>query len=85
MKQLEDKLKKAQEANDKPIPDEVISSFPIPSVDSISWIAVESARAEPGWGKGQVQKHVDQDKAELPYFVQFDRGCWLSSYGTVLI
>jgi Zn-dependent M16 (insulinase) family peptidase len=73
LKQFEDKLKAAQEANDRPIPDAMISSFPIPSVDSIAFIDVESARAEPGWGAGAVQKHIDEDSAKLPYFVQYDR------------
>lgn len=70
----------AQEENDAPIPDEVISAFNVPDVTKIDWIKVESARSggvakEAGGVRSvnRVQEHLDADGAELPLFVQFDR------------
>ncbi len=74
-KQLED----AQAANDRPIPEGLIESFPLPDVRGIDWIEVDSARAE-GVSKAgatevanRVQDHVDRDGAELPLFTHFDQ------------
>ena len=72
LKKLQEKVDNAQKENKVAIPDEVISSFKIPSVDSINWIEVESARAMQGWSNSKAQQNVDNDKADLPFFVQFD-------------
>ncbi|SPO40740.1 related to Zn2+-dependent endopeptidase, insulinase superfamily [Pseudozyma flocculosa] len=86
LKKLADKLEAAKKENDREIPDELLKSFKIPSVDSIQWIPVGSARNEPV-AKDQeaskaavmaadldrkVQAHVDADGETLPFFVQFD-------------
>lgn len=75
---LAKKLEDAQAANDCPIPDGLIESFPLPDVRGIDWIEVESARAA-GVSKAdasevanKVQAHLDKDGAELPLFTHFD-------------
>ncbi|PWN49324.1 hypothetical protein IE53DRAFT_388475 [Violaceomyces palustris] len=77
LKELEEKLEAAKKENDRDIPPEILSSFKVPSVDSIKWIPVGTARNEP-MGKGaeepetkalvldtdldkKVQAHVDSD------------------------
>jgi Zn-dependent M16 (insulinase) family peptidase len=76
-KELED----AKQEHDKPIPAEVLESFPVPDVKSISWIKVYSAQEK---GKGRaiastgaasssaLKKHIDADGHELPFFVEYD-------------
>jgi len=44
---LEAKLEAAKKTNDEPIPEEILTGFPVPNVASISWIKVQSARNEP--------------------------------------
>lgn len=75
LKKLQDKLDDAQKANDIEAPSEVISNFKIPDVEGIRWISVESAAAGSNSQKfsNQVQSHVQQDCADLPYFLQFER------------
>lgn len=73
LKQLEEKLHAAQEKNDKPYPDEFLSDFPIPDVESIDWIEVETARTD-GKLDSNLQKVIDQkDPTALPFCVEFDR------------
>lgn len=75
LRQLEEQLKKAQEQNDLDIPPEMLSSFKIPDVAGIRWIDVKTAGAGSNKAKfdNDVQRHLDQDKVDLPYFVQFER------------
>jgi len=75
---LAKKLEEAQAANDRPIPDGLIESFPLPDVRGIDWIEVESGKAT-GVSKAgaaelanKVQAHLDHDGAELPLFTHFD-------------
>lgn len=80
LKKAEAELDAAKAEHDRPIPTEVLTSFPVPDVKSISWIPVESVQ-EPGKGR-QVQyppssdsgllKHVTADGEQLPFFVQYD-------------
>ncbi|CAE7156277.1 unnamed protein product [Rhizoctonia solani] len=44
---LEEKLNKAKAEHDRPIPQHMLTSFPTPDVQSISWIPVQSARNDP--------------------------------------
>lgn len=80
---LEKELKEAKAQHDRPIPEEILTSFPVPDVSSISWIPVQSARNDP-FAKGStssvianaapsLQKHLESDPAPLPYFIQFDQ------------
>ncbi|EGF99466.1 zinc metalloprotease [Melampsora larici-populina 98AG31] len=72
LKQLQEKLEAAQKVNDTPYPDHILSDYPIPKVESIKWIDVESARAD-GSLKGDLQTVIDEkDSTKLPYFIQFD-------------
>ena len=75
-KELED----AKAENDKPIPERILTSFPVPDVKSISWIPVQSvqgkktgkALANGVHGGTELSKHIKADGSELPFCVQFD-------------
>ncbi|KAI0068340.1 hypothetical protein BV25DRAFT_1875780 [Artomyces pyxidatus] len=72
-------LEEAKAEHDKPIPTEVLKSFRVPDVKSISWIPVQSNQ-EPGVGRdsgptvteNDVHRHVGADGPPLPFFVQYD-------------
>lgn len=74
---LQKEIEEAQAKNDVPVPNEIIRKFPVPDVDGIQWIKVETARANgvahDDTIQNRVQTHVDADKAEPPIFVQYDR------------
>ena len=89
LKEAEQKLEAAREDNSKPIPTEILTSFPIPDVKSISWIPVQTVQ-EPGIGRGvnphavstngELQKHIESDGEPLSFFVEYDHveACTLS-------
>ena len=73
-------LEMAKAEHGKPIPQEVLTSFPVPSVDTISWIPVESVQ-ERGIGRShtttrtnltELGAHIENDGSPLPFFVQYD-------------
>lgn len=72
-------LEDAKAEHDKPIPNEIISTFPVPDVKTITWINVQSVQ-EPGKGRNQpalrrensLSKHISADGEILPFFVQYD-------------
>jgi hypothetical protein len=72
-------LEDAKAEHDKPIPNEVISTFNVPDVKTITWINVQSVQ-EPGKGRNQpapkkenpLSKHIGADGEPLPFFVQYD-------------
>ncbi|CAL1695478.1 unnamed protein product [Somion occarium] len=77
---VEEELQAAKKEHEKEIPKELLKSFPVPDVKSISWIPVQSVQ-KPGQGrtgrKDQVGnteliKHVEADGSELPFFLQLD-------------
>ncbi|CAE6446358.1 unnamed protein product [Rhizoctonia solani] len=75
---LEEELNKAKAEHDRPIPREMLTSFPVPDVKSISWIQVQSARNDPFSAKvskagSRLQEHLDNDPVDLPYFIQYDQ------------
>lgn len=86
LKKLQEKVDQAVEANDTPIPSEMISSFKIPDVNGIRWIPVTSA----GSGKNplnfdnDVQKCLDAGRVDLPYSIQFERKSRVTDWPTVL-
>ncbi len=47
LKRLEAQLEAAKKENDRPIPDEMLKQFKIPSTDSIKWIPVGTAQVQP--------------------------------------
>lgn len=80
LKKLADELAAAEKMNNRPIPDEMISSFPVPSTKDIPWIAVPSARpagASPALDQRPIDEelaaHLAADSKHCPLFVQFDR------------
>ncbi|CAG8540342.1 29_t:CDS:10, partial [Dentiscutata heterogama] len=74
LKELEKQLEKAKESNDVPIPPQIIENFPIPGVESITFINVITGRNKSeGKFKNIVQGYLDSDNsADIPYFIQFD-------------
>ncbi|KAF8078531.1 Metalloenzyme, LuxS/M16 peptidase-like protein [Lyophyllum atratum] len=80
LKRAQAELEAAKAEHDKPIPTEVLTSFPVPDVKSISWIPVKSAQ-EIGTGRtaqrpppasSDLAKHISTDGSPLPFFVQYD-------------
>lgn len=80
LKQAEAKLEAAKAEHDRPIPEKVITSFPVPDVKSISWIPVDSLQ-QPGEGlhtgkhvsqSPDLAKHIGSDGQPLPFFVEYD-------------
>ena len=80
LERAKDLLEKSKKENDKPIPEEVLTSFPVPDVSSISWINVQSVQAgnkikpipEGKSDNATLVKHIETDGNPLPFFVQFD-------------
>lgn len=72
-----EELQKAKAENEKPIPDDILTSFPIPDVETISWIPVKSFQ-EPLSGAGvakcdsDIAKHIISDGLALPFFVHYE-------------
>ncbi|TFK30528.1 cytoplasmic protein [Coprinopsis marcescibilis] len=80
LKKAEAELQHAKEENDRPIPDEILSTFPVPDVKSISWIPVATVQ-EPGTGRQpggfvrqnlELSRHISSDGQQLPFFVEYD-------------
>ncbi|KAH8988959.1 Metalloenzyme, LuxS/M16 peptidase-like protein [Lactarius akahatsu] len=72
-------LEEAKAEHDNPIPTEILKSFPVPDVKSISWIPVQSVQQAGTGRKGRapsvendVSRHVNADGVPLPFFVQYD-------------
>ncbi|KAI5124638.1 hypothetical protein M0805_004247 [Coniferiporia weirii] len=73
-------LENAKIENDAPIPEEILKSFPVPDVKSISWIKVQSAQEgdkvapilDGRTDNSELVKHINADGSKLPFFVQFD-------------
>ncbi|KAL6304310.1 Metalloenzyme, LuxS/M16 peptidase-like protein [Sparassis latifolia] len=75
-------LQDAKKEHDKEIPKEILTSFPVPDVKSISWIPVQSLQ-EVGKGRArkrtahqggntELAKRVEKDGEAVPFFVQYD-------------
>ena len=75
-------LEAAKKEHDRHIPQEILTSFPVPDIKTISFIPVQSLQ-ETGNGKGrkhtveqsgnaELVKHVESDGVPLPFFVQYD-------------
>ncbi|KAF8640945.1 hypothetical protein AX17_000592 [Amanita inopinata Kibby_2008] len=80
LSRAEKALESAKAENEKPIPKEILTQFPVPSVKSISWIPVQSVQ-EQGVGRtsppvstlsAALHKHIISDGSALPFFVQYD-------------
>lgn len=72
-------LEAAKAEHELPIPTEILTSFPVPDVNSISWIPVKSVQ-ELGKGRSipsrvlqsDLEKHIESDGEPLSMFVQYD-------------
>ncbi|TKA21744.1 hypothetical protein B0A50_08750 [Salinomyces thailandicus] len=76
LKHLAEKLQKAQDENNKPIPDSLLETWPIPSTESIHFISTETARAGAARKLGKLsnaaQSAVDKDDDGSPLFIHFE-------------
>lgn len=70
----------AKAEHGKPISNDIITRFPLPSIKSISWIPVQSVQ-EQGVGRpsrscppssSALLNHITADGSPLPFFVQYD-------------
>lgn len=73
-------LEAAKAEHELPIPKEILTSFPVPDVKSISWIPVKSVQ-ELGKGRSgasrpslrsDLEKYIENDGEPLSMFVQYD-------------
>ncbi|KAF8168013.1 Metalloenzyme, LuxS/M16 peptidase-like protein [Crassisporium funariophilum] len=80
LKKAEAQLEAAKAEHGKPIPTDILTSFPVPDVKSISWLPVQSVQ-EPGKGRKHeyspstdtpLFKHIESDGQVLPFFVEYD-------------
>ena len=82
LKKAEADVEAAKAEHDKPIPQELLTAFPVPDVKSISWIAVQSVQ-ELGKGRegkmpsttsSELARHIEADGSPDPlsFFVQYD-------------
>ncbi|KAI1310239.1 hypothetical protein EDD11_003855 [Mortierella claussenii] len=73
LKELEEELQKHRAQNDIPVPAEIFDNFPIPDVKSIEMIEVLTGRGQPELKfNNEIQTHLDNDPAKIPYFIEFD-------------
>lgn len=76
----EEELENAKSQNWTPIPEDVLASFAIPDVHTISWVPVLTSQggdglvpALGGMNEGNdLSQHIEADGTNLPFFVQFD-------------
>ena len=80
LKKAKVELEMAKAENGKAVPTEILTSFPVPDVKSISWLSVQSVQ-EPGIGRNPfhwtpasspLSKHIDSDGKLLHFFVEYD-------------
>jgi hypothetical protein len=73
---LEEQLAAAKAEHDQPIPEHILTDFPVPDVKGISWIGVQSAKNAPNSralaNSSELERHLKQDTTSLPMTVQFD-------------
>jgi len=68
-------LEEAKKEHERPIPQEMLTSFPVPPVSSINWIPVKAAWNDPKKNlksDSELQAHVEKDETDLPFFVGFN-------------
>jgi hypothetical protein len=80
LKKAETELEAAKAEHERTVPIEILTSFPVPDVKSISWLPVQSVQ-EPGIGRKLVyralgssplSKYIDSDGKPVPFFVEYD-------------
>ncbi|GAA5830688.1 hypothetical protein JCM5353_004086 [Sporobolomyces roseus] len=74
---LERDLERAEKTNDHPPPPSFVEGYPVPDFKKLEWLKVDTGRSNGvggGRGKftGKVQRIINSDGPDLPFFVQFD-------------
>ncbi|GAA5820516.1 hypothetical protein JCM3770_002282 [Rhodotorula araucariae] len=70
-------LEMSKKLNKHPAPQKLIESYQVPSLSSIGWLEVDTARSN-GVARGRetftgrLQRKVNAEDADVPYFIQFD-------------
>ncbi|KAJ5968683.1 hypothetical protein N7501_004931 [Penicillium viridicatum] len=76
LKELADKLEKAQAENDKEIPQDLLEKFTIPGTESIHFMETSTARSgaalKAGRPDNKIQPLVDADKSDQSLFIHFE-------------
>jgi Zn-dependent M16 (insulinase) family peptidase len=76
LKELEEKLKRAREENDKPIPKRILEEFKVPSTDTIHFVSTTPARSgrarELGSFDNPIQAIIDREKSDLPLYIHYE-------------
>ncbi|KAH6009352.1 hypothetical protein HBI84_049380 [Parastagonospora nodorum] len=76
LKKLAEKLKAAQDENDKPIPEEIIAGVKVPSTESIHFYETVTARSglakKLGTSENKIQQNIDKDENGLPLFIHYE-------------
>ncbi|KAI8327052.1 Metalloenzyme, LuxS/M16 peptidase-like protein [Choanephora cucurbitarum] len=71
--ELQKKLDDAMAKNDLPVPKEILENFEIPSVSTIKFIDVVTAKNNDRTLSNPVQDHINQDNsADVPIYIQYD-------------
>lgn len=80
LKKHDEILEAAKKENEDPTPDEVIGAIPLPDINSISWIPVQSASTVPESSEIKVLEesealgaHLNADVCALPFTLHFDQ------------
>jgi hypothetical protein len=79
LKKAEVELEMAKAEHGKAVPTDILTSFPVPDVKTISWLSVQSFQ-EPGIGRkpqwasatSPLSKYIGSDGKSLPFFVEYD-------------
>lgn len=76
LKEKAEKLKEAQDENDKPIPEDLIAGLKVPSTESIHFFETTTARSglakKLGVSENKIQKIIDADENGLPLFIHVE-------------
>ncbi|GAA6054753.1 hypothetical protein JCM3770_000926 [Rhodotorula araucariae] len=70
-------LEMSKKLNKHPAPQKLIESYQVPSLSSIGWLEVDTARSN-GVARGRetftgrLQRKINAEDADVPYFIQFD-------------
>lgn len=71
-------LEDAKKEHETPIPSDILTSFPVPDVKSITWIPVKSFRNDPSTttttgvdSESDLASHIKSDGKDLPLFVHY--------------
>ena len=78
LKKAAAEVQEAKADHDRPIPTEILNNFPVPGVNAISWIPVQSllesgrGPSSPRESNSALSEHIASDGPPLSFFVQYD-------------